>query len=121
MFSLRGGVFSIMPSGTDCAGNRCNTGISGLDAVLCGGLPRNRLYLLEGNPGVGKTTLALQFLLEGAKRGEKGLYITLSETKDELNAVAASHGWSLDRFSVFELSAIEEHLKGETEHTFFHP
>jgi len=76
---------------------------------------------VEGDPGVGKTTLALQFLLEGAERGEKGLYITLSETKDELNAVASSHGWSLDRFSIFELSAIEEHLKGETEHTFFHP
>lgn len=89
--------------------------------VLCGGLPRNRLYLIEGDPGVGKTTLALQFLLEGARRNERGLYITLSETKDELQAVATSHGWSLDNFDVLELSAIEQQLKSETEHTFFHP
>lgn len=110
-----------MPAETDRVDERCVTGVPGLDSVLCGGFPKNRLFLLEGDPGVGKTTLALQFLLEGARRNEKGLYITLSETRDELNAVAASHGWSLDRFAIFELSAIEEHLKGETEHTFFHP
>ena len=71
-------------------------GISGLDDILLGGLRRNRLFLFEGSPGAGKTTLALQFLLEGARTGEKGLYITLSETEAELREVALSHGWSLD-------------------------
>ncbi|TGE01671.1 ATPase domain-containing protein [Methylobacterium nonmethylotrophicum] len=79
-------------------------GIAGLDSILGGGLTRDRLYLLEGEPGTGKTTIALQFLLEGAKAGEVGLYITLSETKQELSDNAASHGWSLDEhISVFEL------------------
>ncbi|WP_286009583.1 ATPase domain-containing protein, partial [Methylobacterium sp. B1] len=63
---------------------------------MCGGLTQDRLYLLEGTPGTGKTTLSLQFLLDGAARGERGLYVTLSENKDELCAAAASHGWSLD-------------------------
>src|SRR5579862_34456 len=110
-----------MPGETDRAGDRCISGVPGLDTILDGGFPKNRLYLIEGDPGVGKTTLALQFLLEGARRNEKGLYITLSETRDELDSVARSHGWSLDQFAIFELSAIEEHLKGENEHTFFHP
>ena len=69
-------------------------GIPGLDDILLGGLRRNRLFLIEGKPGSGKTTLALQFLLEGARTGEKGLYITLSETEEELREVALSHGWS---------------------------
>ncbi|MFN7141709.1 MAG: ATPase domain-containing protein, partial [Limisphaerales bacterium] len=99
----------------------CTTGVPGLDSILAGGLPRNRLYLVEGDPGVGKTTMALQFLLEGARLNETGLYITLSETKEELAGVARSHGWSLNKFNIFELSAIEQQLKGETEHTFFHP
>jgi circadian clock protein KaiC len=99
----------------------CSTGVPGLDHVLCGGLPRNRLYLLEGDSGVGKTTLALQFLLEGARQNESCLYITLSETKDELLQVASSHGWSLDKIHLLELSAIEQQLKSETDHTFFHP
>ena len=86
-----------------------------------GVLPRNRLYLIAGDPGAGKTTLALQFLLEGARLNEKGLYITLSETTDELKTVAKSHGWLLDKFVILELSAIARYLKGETEHTFFHP
>ncbi|MGZ4964880.1 MAG: ATPase domain-containing protein [Limisphaerales bacterium] len=97
------------------------SGVPGLDAVLCGGFPRNRLYLIEGDSGVGKTTLALQFLLEGVRLNERCLYITLSETKDELLAVASSHGWSLDKINLLELSAIEQQLKSETEHTFFHP
>ena len=67
---------------------RASTGIAGLDDVLGGGIPRDRLYLLQGDPGVGKTTLALQFLLSGAREGERCLYLTLSETKDELKAVA---------------------------------
>jgi circadian clock protein KaiC len=110
-----------MPKEADFSDDRCTTGVPGLDSILCGGLPRNRLYLIEGDPGAGKTTLALQFLLEGARLNEKGLYITLSETTDELKTVAKSHGWSLDKFVILELSAIERYLKGETEHTFFHP
>ncbi|MHA3772306.1 ATPase domain-containing protein [Verrucomicrobiota bacterium sgz303538] len=101
--------------------DRCTTGIDGLDDVLCGGLPRNRLYLIQGTPGVGKTTLALQFLMEGARQGETGLYITLSETKEELHAVAESHDWHLDKINLFELSALEEQLKNETDSTFFRP
>jgi circadian clock protein KaiC len=100
---------------------RCVTGVSGLDEILAGGLPANRLYLLQGTPGVGKTTLALQFLLAGAANGEPGLYITLSETKDELAAVAESHGWDLSKFEMLELSAIEEVLAESRENTFFHP
>jgi circadian clock protein KaiC len=82
---------------------RASTGIAGLNDILGGGLTPSRVYLVEGTPGTGKTTLALQFLLEGARDGEKGLYITLSETADELASVAASHGWSLASISVFEL------------------
>lgn len=101
--------------------SRCTMGVSGLDDILGGGLPRNRIYLLQGDPGVGKTTLALQFLLEGVKQGETGLYITLSETKEELEAVATSHDWKLKGIKLFELSSIEERLQDETESTFFHP
>jgi len=100
---------------------RCTTGVEGLDDILNGGLHRRRLYLIQGAPGVGKTTLALQFLLEGARLGETGLYITLSETKDELEAVAESHGWSLEKIHLFELSAAEAQFLGETDTTFFHP
>ena len=90
-------------------------GISGLDDILLGGLRRNRLFLFEGSPGAVKTTLALQFLLEGARTGEKGLYITLSETEAELREVALSHGWSLnDGISIFEL-APPENLLDETQ------
>src|SRR5215212_3508667 len=79
-------------------------GIAGLDDILCGGLARSRLHLLEGTPGTGKTTVALQFLLEGAKAGERGMYVTLAETDEELRAGAASRGWSLDDgIEVFEL------------------
>ena len=97
------------------------TGVRGLDDVLVGGLPRNRLYLIQGLPGVGKTTLALQFLLEGVRLGEPVLYITLSETKEELLEVADSHKWDLSGVTLFELSALEERLKGEVDTTFFHP
>lgn len=99
----------------------CATGIEGLDTILGGGLPRNRVYLLQGEPGVGKTTIALQFLLTGAQAKENGLYITLSETKEELEEVGNSHGWNLDAISLFELSSLAEQLQGETDSTFFHP
>src|SRR3954470_1222523 len=70
-------------------------GIPGLDDITAGGLARGRMFLLEGSPGTGKTTIASQFLIEGAARGERGLYITLSETEEEFRAGAESHGWDL--------------------------
>lgn len=97
------------------------TGIAGLDEILLGGLPSHRFYLIQGDPGVGKTTLALRFLLEGLRIGEKGLYITLSETRDELMAVAESHGWDLDGLDIIELSAVEEQIVEESQNTLFHP
>lgn len=96
------------------------TGIEGFDHILMGGFPRNRVYLLQGDPGVGKTTLGLQFLLEGARRGEQGLYITLSETISELHEVAKSHGWSLDSIALYEQLIGEEALQ-EEETTVFYP
>lgn len=105
----------------DASTDRCSFGVDGLDVITGGGIPRNRLYLLQGDPGVGKTTLALLFLLEGARAGEKGLYITLSETKDELEQVARSHGWSLDAVEILELSTIEKHLQTLAPDTLFHP
>lgn len=100
---------------------RCELGVEGLDVVLCGGLPPHRLYLVKGDPGVGKTTLALQFLMKGASEGEKVLYISLSETKNEILAVAESHGWDLSPVNLYELSSIEEKIRGDSESTFFHP
>jgi circadian clock protein KaiC len=97
------------------------SGIEGLDDVLRGGLTRNRLYLLEGVPGSGKTTLALQFLQEGASRGEPVLYVTLSETEEELRDVAASHGWSLDGITIRELVPSEDNLRPDEQYTMFHP
>lgn len=98
-----------------------STGIAGLDEVLHGGLARDHVYLLEGDPGTGKTTMALQFLLAGAEQGETGLYITLSESAAELRAVAASHGWSIDSIHIFELTPSEAQLQPENQYTFFHP
>jgi len=95
------------------------TGIAGLDDILVGGLPRNRLYLVKGDPGVGKTTLAMQFLLEGARRGERTLYITLSETETELRQIADSHGWSLDGIGLFELSSTEQSRTLDDENTLY--
>lgn len=108
------------PGTTESAGLRISTGIAGLDDVLGGGLPRHRLYLIEGNPGTGKTTLALQFLLEGVRRGERVLYVTLSETKAELLDVAHSHGWSLDGVAMYELEPIQEYAE-QQDYTVFHP
>ncbi|HEX9919392.1 MAG TPA: ATPase domain-containing protein, partial [Pyrinomonadaceae bacterium] len=103
------------------AQERLKTGDAGLDAILEGGFPANRLYLVEGDPGAGKTTLALKFLLEGAARGEPVLYVTLSETKEEISDVAASHGWSLEGIDIYELIPPVESLKAETQYTIFHP
>jgi len=94
--------------------------VAGLDDILGGGLPTNHLYLLDGEPGTGKTTLALQFLLEGVAKGERGLYVTLSESSTELKAVANSHGWTLDGIEIFELSK-ESMLDREEGYTIFHP
>lgn len=96
------------------------TGISGLDDVLGGGLPPNRVYLVEGDPGVGKTTLALQYLIEGVKNGERCLYVTLSETTEELRAVAESHGWDLAGIDIHELSTADQ-LGEDADNTLFHP
>lgn len=100
---------------------RVSTGSEGLDDILGGGLDANRLYLYEGRPGTGKTTIALQFLLEGAKQGERVLYITLSETRQELQLVARRHGWSLENVDIFELVPPETTLDPERELTVFHP
>ncbi|HEX2851915.1 MAG TPA: ATPase domain-containing protein [Opitutaceae bacterium] len=100
---------------------RCTTGVPGLDEILGGGLPRNRLYLVQGHPGVGKSTLALQFLLDGVKRGERVLYITLSETREELESVAFAHGWDISPLNLFEMVAKDEQLHTEADTTFFHP
>jgi circadian clock protein KaiC len=97
------------------------SGVEGLDEVLGEGFPSNCFYLVQGDPGSGKTTLALQFLLEGVRRGEQTLYITLSETKSELLKVARSHGWSLDAIPLFELSAIESLVRLDAHTTVFHP
>jgi circadian clock protein KaiC len=100
---------------------KAGTGVEGLDDILGGGFPRDRLYLVEGGSGSGKTTLALQFLLEGARQGERGLYVTLSETEEELRGVAASHGWSLDGLTICDLAGSEESLKADAQYTVFHP
>lgn len=98
-----------------------STGVTGLDEILRGGLTPERLYLVEGMPGAGKTTLALQFLMEGVRNQEPVLYITLSETENELHAVAASHGWSLDGIHVHEVITSEDLLDPAQQHTMFHP
>jgi circadian clock protein KaiC len=99
---------------------KCGSGVRGLDDILGGGLPRSCLYLVEGSPGVGKTTLAMQFLLEGMRRGERCLYVTLSETRRELETVARSHGWALEGLDVVELSDVERALAGKGKSTLFH-
>lgn len=98
---------------------RLSTGIAGLDTILGGGLTPQRVYLVEGTPGTGKTTVGLQFLLEGIRLGERGLYITLSETRDELEAVAVSHGWSTVEFSIIELAS-QAALDAGSQQSIFH-
>ena len=110
------------PSTNGCSTlSRLKTGISGLDDILNGGFPRGYLYLIEGDPGTGKTTLALQFLLEGIRQGETVLYVTLSESRQELEQVAHSHGWSPDNLRIFELIPPEDDLRPEAQYTVFHP
>jgi circadian clock protein KaiC len=100
---------------------RIPTGVSGLDDILLGGLPKGHTFLIEGKSGTGKTTLGLQFVLKGASAGEKCLYVTLSESKAELDAAALSHGWSLDGVSIAEFVPEEASLKDEERYTVFHP
>src|ERR1043166_5275773 len=93
---------------------RLATGISGLDDILQGGLPAGHVYLIEGDPGSGKTTLGLQFLLQGVANGEPTLYVTLAESREELETVAESHGFDLAKMEIFEVKPPE--LRSE-EHT----
>lgn len=109
------------PQGEEPDSTRISTGNEGLDDILGGGLDSDRVYLYEGRPGTGKTTLALQFLLAGARKGERTLYITLSESKRELEVVARRHGWSLDNIDVFELVSPEAILDPGREQTILHP
>lgn len=100
---------------------RLNTGMEGLNDILHGGLPIGHLYLIEGDPGSGKTTLALQFLLAGIHNGERGLYITLAESERELRQVASSHGWAAESLPICEMNPPDDDLKPEAQYTVFHP
>lgn len=98
-----------------------STGIAGLDNILGGGLTRDRIYLIEGEPGTGKTTTGLQFLVEGAKHGESVVYITLAETEGELRGVGESHGWDMGGIHIQEVLPSENLLQPEAQYTMFHP
>src|SRR6476469_9469803 len=100
---------------------RVSTGIAGLDDVLHGGFPRGHFFLVEGEPGTGKTTIGLQFLIDGASKGEKTLYVTLSESQQEIEKVARSHGWSLKGVTIFEYTPSEDSLRSEDQYSAFHP
>src|ERR1700721_724878 len=108
-------------SDTSAGPERIQTGIWGLDDILNGGLPQGHLYLVEGDPGTGKTTLALQFLLKGIEQGESVIYVTLSESKKELEEVARSHGWSTDSLRIYEMTPADDDLRPEAQYTVFHP
>lgn len=100
---------------------RIESGVPGLDEVLCGGLLPNRVYLVEGKTGTGKTTLALQFLLAGVKAGERCMLVTLAETEEELRISAASHGWTLEGIDILEVFASQESLTPDSRYTMYHP
>ncbi len=97
------------------------TGVPGLDDVMRGGFAANRMYLVEGHPGSGKTTIGVQFLMAGARRGERCMLVTLSETADELRSTAETHGWSLDGIDIVEIIASEESLDPQARYTMYHP
>lgn len=101
--------------------DRIPFGIPGLDDVLLGGLPAGHLYLIEGTPGAGKTTIALRFVLNALESGINALYITLSESRNELSIVATSHGWQLDGLEVFELTPQEDTLRADQQYSIFNP
>ncbi len=101
--------------------HRIDTGVTGLNNILAGGLPTGQMYLIEGQPGTGKTTLAMQFIAAGMRNGEKGLYVTLSESRSELEASAASHGWDLGQIPIAEFIPAEASLSPEQQYTVFHP
>jgi len=109
------------PANSPAQGTRDTTGAAGLDNILNGGLPQHRLYVVEGDPGSGKTTLALQFLREGVRLGQRVLYVTLSETREELNDVAISHNWTLDGINLLELNSLSERLEEDANYTVYHP
>ena len=100
---------------------RIDTGVDGLNDILSGGLPAGQMYLLEGVPGTGKTTVAMQFIMAGVRAGERGLYITLSESKNELEASARSHGWDTALLPIAEFVPAEASLSAEQQYTVFHP
>jgi KaiC/GvpD/RAD55 family RecA-like ATPase len=100
---------------------RCDTGTAGLDHISGGGFPAQALYLLQGNPGVGKTTLVMQFLLAGSRKSESCLYVTFSQTRQKLFTVARLHGWSLDGLNILELSSLAQQLTAEAANTLFDP
>ena len=106
--------------GVSATNDKANLGVPGLDDITVGGLTRGRLFLLEGSPGTGKTTIATQFLMAGATGGERALYITLSETENELRAGAASHGWSLEGVNIFELVPPESLLDEEQQQSLLY-
>jgi circadian clock protein KaiC len=114
---------SMDPAGKRERAARVATGVAGLDVILDGGLPKGRMYLLQGDPGTGKTTMALQFLMAGRLQGERTLYVTLGETREELEEVAASHGWSLEGIDIVEISTglTEQELKADESYDVFHP
>jgi circadian clock protein KaiC len=116
------GTNAPMRDGQSAGLRRAPTGIEGLDDVLEGGLPADRMYLVQGDPGVGKTTMAMQFLLEGVRRGEPGVYATFSETESELRDIAASHGWNLDGLTICDLQSTQDAEPQEaSQYTLFHP
>jgi circadian clock protein KaiC len=112
-------------SASDAAKERAesfiSSGIEGLDAILCGGFLENRLHVVEGDPGAGKTTLALQFLMAGARQGESCLFVTLSETERELRSFAASHDWDLKGIEILEIIPSESSLTPDSRYTMYHP
>ncbi|WP_422923257.1 ATPase domain-containing protein [Singulisphaera sp. PoT] len=105
----------------DAANDFVSTGIAGLDHILRGGFLRKGFYLVQGDPGSGKTTLALQYLMSCSRAGERGLYITLTETVSDLRLACRSHGWSLDAIEVSDLTRSDFNMVGEGQYVIFHP